>query len=296
MSTATAEPKPAAAPPSRGVLLPGRGLSIPRSLVAFGGGAAALVAIVLGHGDLGLFGWAEVGLLGAALGAMLLDRVDAHVFVRSVLWGVLFYGAIDVLEHSHAWATVADQARALTVLLGTAASLLSLGRAGLDGEHGGFFPLVMRRSLLTMMVVGLSVAHVMTVLAIGVAADRWALLATALVTPALFVVGVVGLSRTRSWGFFAYLGALLVTAGSVVLFEHPPEAWTTGGHMLISSAQALSAGWVVGGVVAFAAALPVVVAAVVKPRARPAGKGWGQHVHAAMVVGLVGLTLYAAFA
>lgn len=286
-------PKPASDPLARGVLLPGRALSKPRAVVALGGALAALVAIVIGHSDLGAFGWIEVGLLGLAGGAMLLDRVDAHVFVRSVLWGVLCYGAIDVLDHSHEWSTFASQARAYTVLLGTGASLLALGRAGLDGEHGAFFPIVMRRSLLTMMVVGLCVAHVMAVLAVAAADQSWSLMATALVTPALLVLAVIGLSRTRSWGLFAYLGTLPAAAGSVALYLNPPSLWLSAAEF-VTPTTFLAIAWSFFGVVLFLAGLPVLFAVALKPRPRPTGKGWGQYVHAALVLAAVGLTLYGA--
>lgn len=294
MTEPSAAPKPAPEPLDRGVFLPRRGLSVARTLLAVGGAVAALSAIALGHRELGAFGWVEVGLLGAALVAMLLDRVDAHVFVRSVLWGVLIYGAIDVMDHSHAWSDLADRLRGYTVLFGAAGSLLSLGRAGLDGEHGSFFPIVMRRSLLTMMVVGLGVAHVLAVLAVVVPDGIWSMTAAALVTPALLVVSVAGLSRTRSWGLFAYLGALLACGGSLLLFASPPEAWNATEVSYISRNAVLFIGWALGGSAVFAAGLPVLFALIVKPRPKPAGKGWGQHVHAALVLGVVGLTVYGA--
>jgi hypothetical protein len=258
-------------------------------------GAAAAFGAFAHWGDIGnALWWIELGLLGGAVGAMLLDRVDAHVFVRSVLWGVLTVGAVQTIAAGHATRPIVEHARGLALLLGPGMSLLALGRAGLDGEHGSFFPLVMRRSLLTMMVTGLCVAHVLFVMSVYGADRSLPLFAVSLSTPALLVVGVIGLSRTRSWGLFAYVGALLAAAGSVALFLHPPDGWMQPAE-LIAWNHVLAATWSVFGTAAGLVALPVLAAILVKPRARAPGRPWGQYVHAVLVAGALTAALVLAY-
>lgn len=276
-----------------------------RFSVALAGTIAAAVAMA-SVGD--VFGWVEAGLLGVAALTMPLDRVEPHVFGRAVLWGGLCTGAIAI--HSMGdWQSVA-------LFAGSGGALLALGGAGMDSTRGAFAPRVLRRTLVTMMVVGLSVAHVFFVSAVftemlgGDVLDPLAFelpstvftRVSMFVTPVLLVLGVAGLSRTKAWGLFAYLASL----GGVALTIALAWSWVgdIGSHAPDMLAAAGSAFWVLvmsvlwgaGGVLALGAALPVLAALVFKqtPSKEP-GRRWGRWAHGALVL-CVATAALAAFA
>ena len=256
-----------------------------RSLASLLGGGVALAAFVAMLWGDPSWAWIEVGLLALALPLMCLDRVDAHAYVRAVLWGVFAVGAAGAAHRPH----LVD----LGLFLGTALCLLALGGKGLDAKHGSFTPRVLRRTLLTMMVGSLSVAHFLTLMTADVAEHvGWGTLGL-LSGPTLLLVGVVGLSRTPAWGLFAYLGAILLLAGTAAVVGW--AEWSPAlDHGYISARDVIVALWTVAAGFSALVGLPVVAALVFKrrPSAEP-GLPWGTWLHAAAVLGLVGLVLMA---
>ncbi|MEQ9079036.1 MAG: hypothetical protein RLP09_34580 [Sandaracinaceae bacterium] len=258
-----------------------------RGVASLLGGGVALAALVAMLWGAPFWAWIEVGLLALALPLMCLDRVDAHAYVRAVLWGVFAVGAAGAAYRSE----VVD----LGLLLGTALCLLALGGKGFDAKHGSFTPRVLRRTLLTMMVTGLCVAHLLSLGAlIGLSHSPWLTVALA-ASPALLIAGVLGLSRTRGWGLFAYLGAILLMVATAIAVGQADFGgrFARVGH-LPSGRQLVVALWTVAAGLTALVGLPVMTALVFKRRPREeGGRPWGTWLHAAAVLGLVGLVLMA---
>ncbi len=256
------------------------------SLIAVGAVAAATLQF---NTTLGYIEGALVILAGLV---MVIDRPDFHVFVRAILWGTLAFGGLNTSEVLHEAPTEKWAWLAMTV--GSGVALLALGSRGLTSERGGFAPVAMRRSLLTMMVVGLSVAHVFTVTAVVTEMVSHEVLnpmmwttpatlfarITMFASPVLLVLGVVGLSRTRTWGLLAYLGSLLSVAATIALAFSWADQVGYGAMWVVAMAIL----WGAGATVALGAALPVLAALVFKrPPASGAPSPAGAIAHAALV-------------
>jgi len=242
-----------------------------------------------------VFGYVEAGILALAAVAMIANRVDAHVFVRASLWGALSAGALAVAG--------SVEPAGWVMLVGSALALIALGTAGLDSDAGPFSPRVLRRTLVTMMVVGLSVAHVFAITAVlteilshdalnSVALELPSTVFTRVAmfgTPLLMVLGVMGLSRTKSWGLFAYLGALVGVALTIGLSFCWVGDMPTRFDGLFS---AVSMGWVImmsvlwaaGAALAFGTAIPVLTALFFRRRPSSGPSRFrGAYAHAALV-------------
>ena len=264
-------------------------------LLALAGSAASGVALL---SEPNPFTVVEGCLVLIAALSLVVDRVDVHVFVRATLWGALVGGA-------WLFPGLRDSIIPAVVLFGSAVALLALGGAGFDSKRGPFQPRVLKRSLLTMMVVGLCVAHVFAVTAAlteVIAFDALNRVAFSMpsvtlsrglmfLTPLLLGAGVIGLSRTRTWGLLALVGGWLTAIATIAI------SWTWAGDMPEGAevwVAIMSIAWGFGVFVSFAAALPVLSALAFRRRARQAeGRAWGRYVHAALIATVVALSLYA---
>jgi hypothetical protein len=292
-SSMAAAPLADAAPTGPSLFVPRDRLSTPRRLLASAGVATVLAVVLhaaLTDGPLSRpgSGWSQVLVIGElavfGLGLLLLhvDRVIPQLVVRAELWTALALSSLVALvERPVPW-------EVLVVLGGATVALLALGRTGLDSSAGTFAPKVLRAPLLTMMFVGLGAAHAMGLLVSAMFVHgQPALGVAAAVTPVLAVAGVVGLARTRAWGLFAYVGAILsafATAGLVQAVD------LEMGHYGDISAF-LSVLWSFAGVVFLAIGLPVFSALVWRRSAGTQDGPWASRLHALGVIAVAAVPL-----
>ena len=269
-----AEPTPAAASPSSvspsSFWISRETFPLWRRVLATLGAGVAMGVLAQVAWPFDAASWVEAALLALALFGMHTRRVELHVLCRAGWWGLLGLGAIGALSTvpaSQTWGLMG----------GSALALIAAGRAGLEPGTGAFQPRAMPRALIGMMVVGASVAHLLVLASIA-----WEIPAE-MVAAGLLGLAVVGIGRTRSWGLFAYLGAILATLGIAAY-----AFWRTEPMAEINLNILFAILHVTIAAVLTLAALPVLGALVVRPRARDSfGKGWGHWAHVALVLGVV---------
>ncbi|MGE0789375.1 MAG: hypothetical protein AB7S26_27120 [Sandaracinaceae bacterium] len=253
-------------------------------------GSAAVLATLAQE-----FFYVEAAVVGLAALAIPFNRVDAQVFARAALWGGLAIGGLG-------WA-FGEQVESLGVLLTSGTALLLLGGAGLDSERGAFQPRVLRRTLITMMVIGFSVAHVFMVSAVlteMVSANVLDPLVytvpstlftrvTMFATPMLLFLGVVGLSRTKTWGLFLYLLSLVGVGVTIALsYSWLDELSRAEGGMAFGWVFLMTLLWGSGATLALGAAIPVLGALAIRqvPSKKPVRR-WGRFAHAVLVAAVM---------
>jgi len=223
--------------------------------------------------DWDLLLWAEVALFASTLVAMQVRRVELAIFCRATWWALLLTGSFSVVAFAgHPWTSA-------TVMVGAAVALLSMGDAGLRPGTGPFAPRVLTRSLVTMMVAALCATHLLVLFQVALG------LTPHVILPLALVGAVIGLARTRSWGLFLYLGAILGCGAAAGLAEVLPVGWD-GSAAFVASVYAFM------GVLLLVFGAPLLSALVFKRRPGAGARPWGQLLHGALVLFVVGAALY----
>lgn len=225
-----------------------------------------------------VIGWIEIGLIASTPILLHVPRVEAAVLCRAIWWGTLAFSAIafallrpcdDLVGHAFAMA-------------GSTSALLATGSAGLRSGTGAFAPIVLSRSLVTMMVVALATAHLL-VLSDLLFGASWRIL-----VPLALVVSTIGLARTRSWGLFVYVAAIAGAIGTALAIDPDPpytELPTATVRMAVQYGAAI---------VLFAVGLPVLTALVFRrrpPEGETSARPWGEVAHGVLVMSVVALSI-----
>lgn len=146
-------------------------------------------------------------------------RTSLQLLARAIWWAYLLCGCLaSLLSRGR------ESGRTLLFIVATsAASLLLLGRRGMEEGQGPFAPVAFRGTFIASLVLGLADAGTLLFMGAAMTGDRGRLVPFLLAFAIL--LGVVGLYRLRVWGLLVSLGAnvAVIVCALTVLSRLPPN-------------------------------------------------------------------------